>query len=109
MTIPLAVVLLNLKKKELQELIAGGKGELAIEPVADEMDNRLAFASRNQTADLISRHTRTLGLVNRAIRKLDEGEWGDCESCNEPIADPRLNVLPWAAYCLGCQEKVDNE
>lgn len=38
--------------------------------------------------------------VDRALVKLDEGTYGVCDACGEPIADGRLEALPWATLCV---------
>ena len=45
-----------------------------------------------------------LRLVNEALDRIDSGEYGICMSCEEPIPPKRLNAIPWARYCVRCQE-----
>ena len=45
-----------------------------------------------------------LRLVEEALDRLDSGDYGTCLSCEEPIPAKRLRVLPWARYCVTCQE-----
>jgi DnaK suppressor protein len=42
----------------------------------------------------------TLADVDRALAKLDEGSYGRCDVCSEPIAEERLEALPWAVRCV---------
>ena len=42
----------------------------------------------------------TLADVERALVKLDEGSYGACDVCEEPIGDERLEALPWAVLCV---------
>jgi len=42
----------------------------------------------------------TLADVERATTKLDEGTYGTCDVCGEPIAEDRLEALPWAVRCV---------
>jgi DnaK suppressor protein len=42
----------------------------------------------------------TLADVQRALVKLDEGSYGACDVCEEPIGDERLEALPWAVLCV---------
>lgn len=42
----------------------------------------------------------TLADVKRALEKLDEGSYGTCDVCGEPIGDERLEALPWAVLCV---------
>lgn len=57
---------------------------------------------------LRDRASQQLELVEAAIARLEAGTFGACLRCGEPIAPARLAVLPWAAYCIGCQTIVDH-
>jgi RNA polymerase-binding protein DksA len=56
---------------------------------------------------LRDRATQHLALVDAALARLDDGTYGRCLRCGEPIADARLEALPWAAHCIGCQAEID--
>ena len=45
-----------------------------------------------------------LRLIEDALRRLDAGQYGVCQSCDDRIPEKRLRALPWARYCLTCQE-----
>ncbi len=45
-----------------------------------------------------------LRLVKEALDRMDAGGYGVCLACEEPIAEKRLKAIPWARYCLHCQE-----
>jgi len=45
-----------------------------------------------------------LRLVDEALDRIDSGDYGICQACEEPIAAKRLHALPWARYCISCQE-----
>jgi DnaK suppressor protein len=44
----------------------------------------------------------TIGRTERALAKLDEGTYGICDSCGEPIAPARLEAMPDVAQCVTC-------
>lgn len=54
-------------------------------------------AAVQQTANRLKR-------VLRALRKLDEDDYGWCEKCGEPIEQRRLAVQPEVLYCMRCQD-----
>jgi DnaK suppressor protein len=56
---------------------------------------------------LHDRATAQLALVDAALARLDAGTFGTCIRCGQVIAPGRLEALPWAAYCIGCQRDVD--
>lgn len=47
-----------------------------------------------------------LRLVNEALDRLAAGDYGVCPNCDEPIAPKRLRAIPWAKYCVTCQEQM---
>ncbi len=54
----------------------------------------------------------TRGLLREvvlALRKIDDGSFGACERCGEPIADKRLEALPFARHCIECQRLIEEE
>ncbi|MFB3776582.1 MAG: TraR/DksA family transcriptional regulator [Bryobacteraceae bacterium] len=46
-----------------------------------------------------------LRLIDEALDRLRSGDYGTCLACGEPIPPKRLRVLPWARYCVPCQER----
>jgi len=52
---------------------------------------------------------RLLRDVVSALQKLDDGGFGACERCGEPITEKRLEALPFARYCIECQRAVEEE
>ncbi len=46
--------------------------------------------------------------VVAALRRLDEGTYGRCVDCGEPLPDERLDARPEAARCMSCQQKLEN-
>ncbi|MBZ5581620.1 MAG: TraR/DksA C4-type zinc finger protein [Acidobacteriia bacterium] len=47
-----------------------------------------------------------LRLVEEALDRLDSGEYGACLACEAAIPAKRLRALPWARYCVKCQESM---
>jgi DnaK suppressor protein len=47
-----------------------------------------------------------LRLVEEALDRLQSGDFGVCLSCEQPIPLKRLQALPWARYCVPCQEAI---
>ena len=47
-----------------------------------------------------------LRQIQEALDRLALGEFGICLACEQPIAPKRLQALPWAKYCVKCQEGV---
>jgi len=49
-----------------------------------------------------------LGLVEEALDRMTVGDYGRCLGCGDPIPAKRLCAVPWARYCLACQERSAN-
>jgi DnaK suppressor protein len=47
-----------------------------------------------------------LRLIEEALDRIHSGDYGVCLACEEPIPAKRLHALPWARYCVSCQEEV---
>lgn len=62
-----------------------------------EQQRDLALRERSRTE---------LERVEAALRRLDDGTYGICESCGNPIAPERLEAIPWAATCIDCARKA---
>jgi DnaK suppressor protein len=45
-----------------------------------------------------------LQLIEDAIKRIEDSEFGVCSSCSNEIKTTRLEAVPWAKYCLNCQE-----
>jgi len=47
-----------------------------------------------------------LKQLNAALERLEDGDFGICQECGEEIAAKRLKAIPWARYCIHCQEEM---
>jgi DnaK suppressor protein len=73
-----------------------GFGKRAGDYVAQVVEDR----TNNQLADSLA---VTADAIRGALELLEEGRFGLCVSCGEPIGDDRLQAVPWAAQCMRCQ------
>ncbi len=56
---------------------------------------------------LLQNAQRLLEQVRDALERLDDGTYGQCESCGESIDPARLEALPHATLCLRCQQRLE--
>jgi len=49
---------------------------------------------------------RQLRLVEEALERVSTGDYGICLACKRPIPQKRLEALPWARYCVACEEII---
>ncbi|MEW6129447.1 MAG: TraR/DksA family transcriptional regulator [Acidobacteriota bacterium] len=68
-------------------------------------------ASNSYTKELLfsqsTNERNTLKLIEEAIDRVDNGDYGDCLNCGNEIQAKRLDAIPWAPYCRDCQELVE--
>jgi len=55
---------------------------------------------------LADRDISLLRDIDRALKRLDRGEYGTCIRCGKEIEVERLEILPWTPYCAECAKKV---
>ena len=49
---------------------------------------------------------KLLREVQDALRRIEHGTYGTCHECEQPIFAKRLDAVPWARYCVACQERI---
>ncbi len=80
----------------------------AMGPVAED-DQAQIWHDEFISLHLNSLDYEKLRRIEEALDRLDSGDYGICLSCGEPIPERRLDVLPWARYCVRCQERLTRE
>jgi len=99
-------LLLN-KRQELMRAYAISKGDSQAEldnGTEDYVDYAVNSYAREFLLSLTEMDRKQLLLVEEALTRIDRGEYGYCQQCNEDINPKRLEVQPWARHCLPCQE-----
>lgn len=51
--------------------------------------------------------SRQIDAIRAALKRLDDGTYGICVTCEEPIAKARLEALPYATQCIACASKTE--
>ena len=92
--------LLDLYKHDLR--VGQESGDEASEDIVDRANNAY---QREFMFNLSGGERIMLRQVEDALDRLDQGEYGVCGHCREPIVAKRLKAIPWARYCVDCQEK----
>jgi DnaK suppressor protein len=82
---------------------------LGADPETDDVTfvDDAGFADRSHSAEersraiaLVGTHRATLRSVDHALARFEDGTYGTCERCGEPIAVERLEAIPWAVLCI---------
>ena len=82
---------------------------LAAEAEPETGDEIQRALDRALVIETLDRTSALLREVRAAIERVGNGEYGRCLNCEEEISPKRLAVVPWARFCLKCQEESDGE
>ena len=83
--------------------------DLTIERAADPLDSRVVAAQRESAAQIRARDYRLLRQLEETRNRLSPETFGHCLGCDDEIAPKRLEAIPWAAYCVRCQEDQEHQ
>ena len=100
------------RRREIQAEVQGRMRDVRAEGAWGGKVNEVFDAVESSEADiqddiefaLIQMKSETLTKVDAALRRLEEGTYGDCFECGEEIAEARLRALPFAVRCKDCEE-----
>jgi len=73
----------------------------------DPVDLAVRNYSKNVMLAVSENESRQLALVDEALLRVSDEEYGLCQNCENEIQPKRLAAIPWARYCLTCQELVE--
>jgi len=93
-----------------QAELSGGlrnRDEIAIEKTPDALDEVQLAGERELAIRNLDREASLLRNVRAALSRVADGSYGVCLHCEEDIKPKRLEAVPWAAYCIRCQEALD--
>lgn len=82
-----------------------GGTNLPINP--DHGDLARIYDARQRRISLSSLAQEKLDLIERALKRLDDGTYGKCVKCGKDIHPERLQALPYAEKCVSCQAKQE--
>jgi DnaK suppressor protein len=105
-------ILLKMKEETLQEInktLKSGSDITGGEPSGDIYDQASSERDRELGLLLGDREREKLRNIDEALLKIDEGEYGICEECEEDIPIGRLKVVPFAHYCVKCKADIEKQ
>lgn len=94
------------RQTELSEVLRN-RDAITIEKSPDALDEVQHAAERELAIRNLDRESNLLRMVRAALRRFEDGSFGTCMHCEEDISPKRLNAVPWAPYCIQCQELAD--
>ncbi len=94
----------------LLEGFAGDRGDPSAEDLAatnHPADVGTEMFEREKDLSILEQVDARMDLVERALGRLDDGTYGTCEFCGQPIASERLEALPAATLCVRDQARAE--
>jgi DnaK suppressor protein len=80
---------------------------ITVERTADQLDEIQAASLRALAVCNLDREFNQLRETRAALRRIQEDTFGTCLECDEDIHPKRLAAVPWATFCIRCQEAAD--
>jgi DnaK suppressor protein len=74
---------------------------------ADQLDLAVTESDRDFTLRLADRERRLLRKIKLSMERIQNGQYGVCESCGSPITFPRLKARPVATQCIDCKTEAE--
>ncbi len=65
------------------------------------------FLETQQEQSLLVNELALLTEVQRALKRIEDGTYGKCADCGQPIPEKRLEAIPWAARDIKCEEQLE--
>jgi len=103
-------ILFKMKEETLKEInksLKSGSDVPSGEPSGDIYDQASSERDREMELLLGDREREKLLNIDEALLKIEEGEYGICEECEEDIPIGRLKVMPFARYCVKCKSDIE--
>ena len=73
----------------------------------DPVDLAVRNYSKNVMLAVSENESKQLSLIDEALVRIEDDEYGTCQNCEKEINPKRLAAIPWARYCLDCQELTE--
>ena len=93
----------NLQSAKANKALSRGDEPLDEEELPTQSHEEWIFLNRNNIDVMLLRE------IDQAVVRMNDGSFGTCQECSEPISLKRLEALPWALYCVSCQEELSSE
>lgn len=76
---------------------------------ADSVDQAAADTDRALAMQMKNRDQGLLFQIDEALRRVDSGNFGECERCGEDIAEARIKAFPFTTLCIDCKAELESE
>jgi DnaK suppressor protein len=107
------------RREELERDLTHMEGELRDLSVDQEderggvgnhfADDGSSLGEQERISTIGSNFREQIQMIDAAIERMDEGTYGICQRCGQPINEERLEALPFVAYCITCQAFLEEQ
>jgi len=100
------------RKQEISYLLSEFKNEskqVETGIAQDVGDKAESSYTKEFLLSLSDTERQQLVLIDEALKRIDDSNFGICQACEKVIKKKRLNVVPWAPLCIECQQKEEEE
>ena len=94
------------RREEVASGVGMRFGALASVGRVAEEDQAQVYHEEFLSVSLNTLDYQQLGLVEEALDRIKCGDYGSCQECGRPIPRKRLRIIPWARYCIECQQRA---
>jgi RNA polymerase-binding transcription factor DksA len=78
-------------------------------PLEKDFAEQATQNENDEVMDYLGNSAKTeIEMINRAIAHIDNGQYGICQVCDEPISKDRLKALPYSTMCIKCASKAEH-
>jgi len=83
------------------------RDEIVIEKAPDTLDEVQLMRERELAVQNLDRDSNLGRQIRDALSRISKGTYGVCLHCDEDISPKRMAAVPWAGFCIRCQEQID--
>jgi DnaK suppressor protein len=101
--------ILENKAEEVRHSMSAQKAAQVVSRLDTPSDEGDLSQHHHEEWIFLNRNTIDMKLLREiadALHRMDTGQYGVCPECEEPISAKRLDAVPWARYCVTCQERI---
>jgi DnaK suppressor protein len=84
---------------ETEEMLGGSDNHLG-DAAAGTLDREIDYTLEEHSGQVLEQ-------IDTALTRIEDGTFGTCAKCGNPIAEERLEARPWASLCIDCQRKAE--
>lgn len=95
------------EREQLIEKLKGNDLSIDDAETPDPVDLAVRNYSKNVMLAVSENESKQLLLIDQALMRIDDDEYGSCQNCEKPINPKRLTAIPWARFCIDCQELLE--